>query len=587
VDSRKGALVVQKESPCNCSFLSTTIHPWEKMASQSDKMAPNMGLQLFPPPPTKKQPPRKLSTRRNGETQLLSSAPKVERAKNSDLPDDRQLDRILRQTIPDDAQSISKNQQLVMDGMHTPTAGPSNNPYFRDSVLELPRSQTSFSDAPTLVRSQSNASRSSMTKPRLSKANSQGEPRTMRSIFPQYNPDIPLEHQPYYPTQASPSHIPMTVINKAPYSPDWEARSQQIRSHLSAASLASNFPRGLRNIVPKPLNPSSTEELKALWKVTNGWRVSPSEGRSFCLKMDTSVEMPVHTLSSATQPFYTLRLNPTSTSALLTMTRHDPNKSKGSSSPKQCSGLEILATTLEEPARRLPPNDGLIALLYPRSASTMALDLSAKANADKPAIMAAAEHECARLVWDHDTEQYYLVHPAMSTPFRITIESSPAWSRVEYILEHPQLPQNLAKLTRDGSGGGFLEIHSGVAATIESFYIADVAVCAVMLVAIEEESMRNIEKFEAPPCLRGLPSPKLAKANNLIKIKEIESDLESQDSPSDRKGRNDQRQKLPAPTRGILGLLRMLFKVFVWGLTVFVNAVASLIIAVSNRLSRW
>jgi len=336
--------------------------------------------------------------------------------------------------------------------------------------------------------------------------------------------------------------------------------------------------------------PSSTEELKQLWKVTNGWRVSSSEGRSFCLKMTSAVEEPVHTLSSSTQSFYTLRLDPTSTSALLTMTRQDPNKPAGKSSspligsakPKESSGLEVLTTTLEETARRHAPNDGLVALLYPRAAASMAIDMASKLTApDENSLMQAAEFECGRLVWDDDTSKYYLVHPALATPFCVMITSSPAWSRVEYTLEHPQLPHNVVKLTRDGSGGGYLEVDTGVAARIDSFYLVDVAVCAVMIVALAEEKTRNIERFAAPPMSPPIASSIKGKGKKSPRIEQMEIDLESQQSLTDKEKAN-----LPKPTKGALRILYWLFKFIVWVLTMTVKGLASLIICVSGCMTK-
>lgn len=223
----------------------------------------------------------------------------------------------------------------------------------------------------------------------------------------------------------------------------------------------------------------------------------------------------------------------------------------------------------------------------------MALDLSSKPNVDVDQVMAQAEHECARLVWDDDINTYYLCHPAMATPFSVQIESSPAWSRIEYTLEHPELRENLAKLTRDGTGGGYLELSTAVAAQISSFYILDVAVCAILLVAAEEEKKRNVERFEAPPTFAPL-GDRASKAKSIMsvhtvknvftkkspKIEEMELDLESQDSLK------AQKEKLPAPTRGVLGLLFMLLKFVVWLLTVLVNVLAKVIIGVSTCLSK-
>lgn len=589
-------------------FFNSVFTNNREIVKMEGKPVVNMGLTLFPPPPSKKKPSRKLSTRYHGaKAQTDAVAPNFERAKSPETLDGRQSAMSSRRPVKDNPDSMTDGKRPIhsnympmdegtstMGEAYVPQAGPSNNPFIR--------SHTSFSDAPTLVRSNSNASHSSIAKPKLS--NNPGEP-IIRSIFPRYNPDLPLTQQPYYPTQASPTHIPHNVISRSPYSPGLNGRIQSI-GPLSAPATITSFSHGISGSVQdnatKAVPPASTEELKELWKVLNGWKASASEGRSFCLKMTSSVELPIHTLSSATQPFYTLRLDPTSTSAVVTLTRQDPYKDKGklvsprigSRSPSPVAGLEVLRTTLEEPSRRLPPNDGLVALLYPEAAANMVLDLSTKRNTDSAQVTAAAEHECARLVWDSDNATYYLCHPAMSSPFSVQIERSPAWSKVEYTLEHPQLRLNLVKLTRDGAGGGFLEVNTAVASQIESFYIVDVAIIAVLLVAIEEEKKQKIEHFEPPPSFApplGRPDS-VGKAKSIMSVKnafkksprmeEMEIDLESQSDLS-KKG---VKEKLPKPTRGLLGLLFMLLRFIVWALTLTVNVLAKLIIGVSTCLTK-
>lgn len=207
-------------------------------------MTPNAGLQLFPAPPSKKNNPfRKPNLR-----ERMSSEP--------------ESSYILENRSPPQA----NNAQIAS---------------------EIPRSQTSFSEAPTLVRNNSSNSHSSIQKPNKAKTfpTTKEEP-VIRSIFPRYDPNLALEHQAYYPQQASPTQIPPSTISKQPYSPTYSTRSvpggAPLGSPMSAGSSVGRFPRG--ELLPLP-EPSSTEELKNLWKVTNGWRVSSSEGRSFCLKM--------------------------------------------------------------------------------------------------------------------------------------------------------------------------------------------------------------------------------------------------------------------------------------------------------------
>ncbi|KAH8597430.1 hypothetical protein B0O99DRAFT_650835 [Bisporella sp. PMI_857] len=568
------------------------------------------GLQLFPPPPKKaSKPARKPSTKRHASSsQDPESA--ISRARSPSFA-----------TPIDGGQSALDGQQSSL-GRQTPqttTASPITVPGPSYQSPDTARSHTSFSEAPTLVRSNSNSSHNSIAKRGLHE--SQREEPIMHSIFPRYNPELPLEHQAYFPTQTSPTHIPREIINRRPYSPSLNERSP-IQSPMAFGTSPGRFPRGISD--DPPMVPSSVEEMKQLWKVVNGWRVSPSEGRTFCLKLSSAAEEPVHTLSCATQPFYTMRIIPTSTSGQMTLLRHDPSKSAADtpskpsiisnfSKPRDTGTTEVLSTTLEETARRLPPNDGLVALLYPRAASNMVIDLASRSSprSDFQQVMEAAERECGRLVWDEDTKKYYLVHPALVTPFVVVITSSPAWSRVEYVLEHAEMPRNLVRLVRDGAGGGFLEVDTGAAGRVDAFYVVDVAICAVLLVALAEEKSHNIERFDAPPSLaptspkspKSLKSPilgmgafsKLGKKEKRdvekeIKMEEFELDLESQDSLKSKKKQkrkskestDDEDEKVP----GCCGLLWMLMKCFVWLVAGFFKLLGKIVGWLCGRLTK-
>jgi hypothetical protein len=586
----------------------------------------SMGFKLFPPPPKQNNPSntplRKPSLRRqavNGE-----SAGGIERER-SESPafqyhsdgrqsamDGSQVGLLAQGPSGDGRESSLGGRQTPQGGRQTPQPYPQNGRSSPSPIAvppaafyqgqEQPRSHTSFSEAPTLVRSNSNGSHNSTAKNGLHNPSSppRGEPSVARSIFPRYNPEIPLEHQPYFPTQASPTHIPRSAINRSPYSPNFPDGRSPLQSPgitLHSAGNAGKFPRGISD--DAPTEASSNEELRELWKVVSGWRVQQSEGRIFVLKMSSNPEEPVHTLSSATQPFYTLRLDPTSTSAQMTMTRLDPSTTKTSSlTTKLTTGsakpeaIEVMGTTLEEAARRLPPNDGLVALLYPRAASNMVIELANKPpnqqRQDTEAVMQAAERECGRLVWDEDSKRYYLVHPALPTPFVVSISSSPAWSKVEYVLEHESLPRNIVRLVRDGAGGGFLEVDTGVAAKIDCFYIVDVAICAILLVALADEKVKNIERFDAPPLSPpSLPSPnprtsrfsrkskKEDKDKRSSKMEEFELDLESQEyAMSPKEGKEKKEEKVP----GFCGLLWMLVKCFAWVFVLFFKGIAKCVV---------
>ncbi|ERS95972.1 hypothetical protein HMPREF1624_07507 [Sporothrix schenckii ATCC 58251] len=440
-------------------------------------------------------------------------------------------------------------------------------------------------------------------------------PPALRSIFPQYNPDVSLDEQNYFPTQTSPTRIPRSVISRPLYSPvsTTQQQSQQPQQPSdqnvdAAARTTSPAPGYARSAsvasparqrptvhitppndpaVPPPVQvhvpmhsgpvpvghprgdppslpvPSTSDDLRSLWKVANGWKAGPSEGRVFCLRMSCDRDAPVYRLSSANhQPFYRLRLDPTSMSAYVTVSRHDParpfkleskgninnnNSNNANSTDADADGAEggggsssrnsvldmgvsggsiagggggggvessaavaaaarnarfdgsknwqvALTTTLEEEARRHQPQDGLVALLYPAAATRMALERPHDA-----AMVATAERECARLVWDDDTSTYFLVHPTLALPFAVTIERSSTWSRTAYTLEHRESPQHLARLTRDGTGAGYLEVDTGIASKIDAVYLVDVVVTALLLVAHNDGQFAAVEQFAPPP----------------------------------------------------------------------------------------
>jgi hypothetical protein len=380
---------------------------------------------------------------------------------------------------------------------------------------------------------------------------------------------------------------------------------------------------------------STADELRSLWKVTNGWKANGNEGRVFCLRMSAEKDCPSYSLSSSTQPFYNLRVDPTSASAHISLSRHDPSKACKSQLPQASVSTsnaassssfsssskdkdkdkadnknwqEVLSTTLEEDARRFTPDDGLVALLYPAGAARAALERPDDANT-----MEMAERECARLVWDVDSSSYYVVHPALALPFCITVERSPAWSRTEYTLEHLESPQHLARLTRDGTGSGWLEVDTAIAAKIDAVYLVDVAVAALMLVVHKDGEAGGggaMEFFEPPPTLGGggggssgnskrfslmSRASKASKTSNKrdeqrsrsrqqrkqprearTRMEEFELDIESQTSELNKSEVKD-KDKLPGTARGLIKLLTVTFKCLIWILTIGFKALTGCI----------
>ncbi|KAK4181719.1 hypothetical protein QBC36DRAFT_317098 [Triangularia setosa] len=585
-------------------------------------------------------------------------------------------------------------------------AGPSNAAPVPDPVVETTyaqpvndppqRCETAFSEAQTLVRSNSARSRSSIAKPPLTYApagqpssSSSGEPSSsshqnppqLRSIFPTYNPELPFDRQEYYPKEASPTHIPQAAISRPLYSPRRE-RAPTITSNHNPQSppqgpiqspapttTSARWPRHHEPAVIPPV--SSTEELRSLWKVTNGWKASSLEGRPFCLKLTTTPDAPVYTLSSSSsQPFYCLRVDPTSASALVSLSRYDPNKPfkqsppspNGSPSSSPTPGgvsqsaniinsslpatppsssslrtsmslraskstrslqhnaknwLEVLTTSVT-PAGLRNENDGLVAHLWPSAAARLVADRSNDA-----ATVALAQQESARLVFDPDSGSHFLVHPALAMPFCVTIERNPVYSRTEYTLEHLESPVHLAKLTRDGTGQGWLEVDTSIAAKIEAVYLVDVVVAALVLVAhSDDQYTAGIEVFEPPPVVFGgtngsiisggdrrssrssrrggggdtsrasirreekqrkkeaKKAEKWSKSrggNKKKRMEQFEIDLESQDSEYGKRSVKEKEEKLPAVLRALVWLIKIFFKCLIGSLALVFKCLGGII----------
>ncbi|OAA40583.1 hypothetical protein NOR_05671 [Metarhizium rileyi] len=480
---------------------------------------------LFPGPhmSNSPQPTRGLQGRRSVSLERRPQTPQEARAVTPDYPQTQQraYTPVQPEPVP---RGTPSHWPLVTESSQRDdraVAGPAAVQQPRD-INDVPvRTETAFSEANTLVRSNSGRSRSSMAKHPPGDSPSSSGRQPLRSMFPTYNPNVPLSRQEYGPTQMSPTHIPRAAISRQSVYEEPESPARHGASAWSPPSSPSRpadrgrWPLRIQTQLPPAVpKPCTSEDLKGLWRVANGWKASVSESRVFCLKWSQQKDAPVYTLSSAaSHPFWNLRLDPTSASAYISLTRHDPSKPykaprQESSSPSSSSNnrdsrpadtkhwYEALTSTLEEDSRRLPPNDGLVALLMPVAATKMALE-----KADDAASVAAAENECARLVWDEDTATHFLVHNALSKPFCVMVERNSAYSRVEYTLEHNESPKHIAKLTRDGTGGGWIELDTGVAAQINSFYILDVVVAALLLVAAVEDrtSQTRVASFEPPP----------------------------------------------------------------------------------------
>lgn len=271
---------------------------------------PAGGFSLFPNTNNAQRPPSRNQTSRSAShTRATTPQPGPEPASSMEMtpPKSQRKPSVRRQASVRDGRqpSGSNGRQSAMDGRNSSLDRREEETVITRpapvAVSEMPpRCDTAFSEAQTLVRSSSNRSRSSIAKPPIlyepplhpdAVASSSQETGALRSMFPTYNPTVPLDRQEYYPTQASPEHIPRAAISRPLYSPEAPLRTPgpALRSPMSAATPMSSgsaaqapgrWPPRATEPTPIP-QPSTSADLQGLWKVANGWKASPSEGRTY------------------------------------------------------------------------------------------------------------------------------------------------------------------------------------------------------------------------------------------------------------------------------------------------------------------
>ncbi|CAP69483.1 uncharacterized protein PODANS_1_11450 [Podospora anserina S mat+] len=557
-------------------------------------------------------------------------------------------------------------------------AGPSNAVPVPDPVVETAcaqpvsdppqRCETAFSEAQTLVRSNSARSRSSIAKPPLTYApagqssssggpssSSHQNPPQLRSIFPTYNPELPLDRQEYYPKEASPTRIPQGAISRPLYSPRRERAPTVTSNHNpqsppqgpiqspAPTTTSSRWPRHQEPAVIPPV--SSTEELRSLWKVTNGWKASSLEGRPFCLKLTTTPDAPVYTLSSSTsQPFYCLRIDPTSASALVSLSRYDPNKpfkqsppSPNSGSPSQSptpGGVSQSANIINSSPSTPPSSTSLRTSMSLRtSKSTRSLQHNAKnwlevltTSLTPPGLRNENDGLVAQL-WP------FRRSTPGSRPLQRRNNRRARTARIRAVSlrsrfgqplpRPPRLSHALLRDDREKPGQGWLEVDTSIAAKIEAVYLVDVVVAALVLVAHgDDQYTAGVEVFEPPPVVFGggngsvisgdrrssrssrraggdsrasmrreekqrkkeaKKAEKRSKSRSSKKrMEQFEIDLESQDSEYGKRSVKEKEEKLPAVLRALVWLIKIFFKCLIGSLALVFKCLGGII----NGLAR-
>ncbi|KAF2280031.1 uncharacterized protein EI97DRAFT_355192, partial [Westerdykella ornata] len=389
------------------------IAPPSSIAPPPRAHIPNTHMRTPPPPesrPTFESPPH-----------TASVSPISVRNSSSKIPDPR-------------TQSPAVSLQ---DGQWTRAASSSPDPNRAASPA--------FSTSATLVRANSSATQGLSRSP--------DEEIPMRSMFPVYDPTVPLPQQQYKPTQASPTHIPRTQISRSPYSPTF---------YVPHSNVASD---GNKSPPPKPFfTPSHL--LDNLWVACNGQEAPAVQLYTLRMHRPSEANPTVTFGTTPSLPFYSLAQSNLagqhevqSIMNELLIQRHHPTQPR----VLPIAQLDLICPpSLDhqgfDPHQQEPAT--LLTSIYPKLAALAALDAAANSpaashialadpNATSPAaqrlaedvLMEAAQRECCALVWTRET----LEQPTNPWARHMPSEGS-------YQLHHPTLGTFPIKIEGDCSG---------------------------------------------------------------------------------------------------------------------------------------
>ncbi|KAL8916187.1 MAG: hypothetical protein Q9172_006406 [Xanthocarpia lactea] len=507
----------------------------------------------------------------------------------------------------------------------------SSSPSRAASPTTVDRSPRSHARSPTLVRNGSTASTGTYSP-------------VMRSMFPRFDPTVPLARQQYYPRmEISPGATATTgrVDDIGSHSPSLYSQqkpsSRGLETDLPQLGLTNGL--GLRDVM-KPLENSNEVsgistpgELTDFWALANGQKTSES-AREYklelsCEDLDAGAEIICFD-SSVSQSLYTLRASDNELSISRTHPMNDTTT------------IQISSPTLRTPSLSSP----LIATIFPKLAELMAIDKSSTVaiehGLDRQActelqtegVEQAYRQEACSLLWDSDSHKYYLIHPT------ILDDGSPAAFPIE-VASTAGIPREIKILAPNSTVPVLelcfetlaLDIHIDAIKSYSSLYLLDTLPSATLILLLHLHRSRSsspqlrptspapsaLPFFEPPPTAPSSLKAKAKKARPLTSWSKSfftrpqsqstekrkssnDDDLESatitvQDSPnSSLTGKRPHPpthklqmidpadEKLPRTTRAVLKVLYWGFECLIWGLSVLVNFLAICVVGLARLI---
>ncbi|KAJ5749218.1 uncharacterized protein N7511_010914 [Penicillium nucicola] len=371
-------------------------------------------FQLFPPPPPAEGQKSNNPFRKAGKKAVVKAEP------GSPIP---------LEDIKDTAKTESLLFQMIEDTQMIPPPPPGNversrsPPSLKKTVQNAMSPQSIHSQSrqagiPTEQimpshNSHSSSSSSYTATSTISPQSSQSSasPIPMRSMFPQFDPSLPVNQQSYQ-QQTSSQPQPTKSTRKPPkLTLTTSNHIDHVLAPKTVPASVLDFPTG--SWEPEEVRYSSNEELMMLWETANGQRPDNFVG-TLNLRM-TKTGPATFMLGNSQQPFYTLQTYSTDE---ISLSRSDPSRPN--------NDVPIMMMSLEDRIRREHPNDGLVTLLFSRLAAMLAIEQaeevsrqhhlgpSEASEVETDALKRAAAQESCRLSWNRHQRLYELRHPCLS-----------------------------------------------------------------------------------------------------------------------------------------------------------------------------
>ncbi|CEJ56137.1 hypothetical protein PMG11_02358 [Penicillium brasilianum] len=372
-------------------------------------------FQLFPPPSPEVKAAKNPFRRGVKKPPVVKVEPASPISLN-EIKDSAKAESVLLQIIEDTSSFPPPPSQPLNTRSKSPSVA-ETSPSSKSSQSPRSRSRQENKSPARVLQSQGSASTSSSssnhtTSSTASPQSSQSSvsPVPMRSMFPRFEPKLPLNNQ----TTRSPMPRDDKPSKKSRRPQLTLATSSEIDHVLGPKTVPAsvlNFPNGISD--SEEIRYSTPYELEMLWEAANGQRPQNLAG-AFNLHM-TRTGPATFTFGNSQQPFYTLQ---TYDNDELSISRGAPCKPN--------SDVPIMTLSLEDRGRREHPHDGLVALLFSRLAAMLAIEQadeiskfhqlapSEAAEVENQALRRAAAQESCRLSWNRNSRLYELRHPLLS-----------------------------------------------------------------------------------------------------------------------------------------------------------------------------